>query len=137
MPNPNQKSLHARIATLSAEVGMMREIAEDAGRNRKEAEAKCAAAHKDCAELKRLLAEAREEIAGLNGYIRHGHEMDDAASERVAIEVAPPTLVPRTRLARQNGHSVHEMPLGPKWYGIDSGTEARRAESVRHWTEIG
>jgi peptidoglycan hydrolase CwlO-like protein len=130
MPQPNSKSLHAQIATLSAEVGMMRELTEEAGRNRKQAEAERDQMRSDAAELKRLLAEAREKNAELSGYIRAGHEMDDAASERVAIQVAPEPLVPRTRLARQNGEARHGATFGHLWDAFDRATP-------RHWTEIG
>ena len=102
MPQPNSKSLHAQIATLNAEVGMMRELAEEAGRNRKTAEAERDQARADCAALKKLLAEAREESARLNGYIRRVHESDAADSDRVEIERAPAATIAHGRRHRSN-----------------------------------
>ena len=86
------------------------------------------------ASLKAIVAEKEGENAGLRGYIRRVHELDDAAAPLAPVR--PPLEAPRTRMARDDGDAAFS---GRGWRRLadtvvngadDDG--ARR----RHWSAI-
>lgn len=137
MPQPNTESLTAknrrleneldalrgRIDDLEQQAGYARQLAEDAV---KAAEAKAEEDAGRIASLKAILAEKDEKIAGLEGYIKRVHEEDDSTSPLGEKQPAPE--VPRTRLARENGHSIRTADGDWVTVNMDS--------RPRHWSSI-